>query len=86
MSGDPSRRPSNDRIRVSADVNAVVWVECFYCLGDGWHFPVRDSRHMRKARCGICDGLGARQRPLLLCGRSDRLVSAPRGWASNDRI
>lgn len=86
MSRDPSRRPSKDRIRVAGDANAIVWVECTYCLGDGWHYPgsflMPDrSRPTHKQRCYLCDGLGARQIAALLRGPHAKIVPAPKGWS-----
>lgn len=83
MAGDPSRRPSHDRVRVAADVNAVVWIECASCLGDGWHYPmggvVDRARKSRKITCASCGGHGARQVPLIQCSPGARVVATPKG-------
>jgi len=56
MSGDPSRRPSNDRIRLP-HVNTRVVVQCRHCMGDGWHYPWFGSARW-KIRCADCEGTG----------------------------
>ena len=87
MSGDPSRRPSNERMRIGGDANDLVWVKCSYCLGDGWHYPGHSmmpdrSRKTHKQTCGYCGGSGARQLPKLLCGPDTKIVAAPVGWTA----
>lgn len=81
MTGDPSRRPSNERTPIGGDLNAVVWIECPICLGDGWHMPPAYARP-KKHKCGNCDGLGARQVQRILLGRKAKIVPAPKGWAA----
>lgn len=84
MAGDPSRRPSNERVRVAADMNAIVWIECASCLGDGWHYPmggiVDRSRKSRKITCATCGGRGARQVTMIQCSPGARIVAAPKGF------
>lgn len=75
MAGDPSRRPSNDRIRV-AGLEASVWIECGSCFGDGWHWPHR-GRPTRKVTCATCSGVGRRQISALERAPHDRIVPAP---------
>lgn len=84
MMRDPSRRPSNQRVRIAGDINAMVWVECSSCLGDGWHYPmataiVDRARKSRKITCVACSGLGARQFARLQCGPGARIVAPPKG-------
>lgn len=86
MRGDPSRRPSNERVRMPGHVTDKVWVECNYCLGDGWHYPqvgVMLDRlpPTRKLTCRTCDGLGARMVTVLEVGAAERVVPAPRHMA-----
>jgi hypothetical protein len=81
MSADPSRRPSDARVRIAGDINAPVWVECWFCLGDGWHYPEQGLKN-RKIRCGVCEGRGARQTLAILTSPNSRIVGAPRGWAA----
>ena len=76
MTCDPSRRPSNERVRLNTDVNALIWIECASCLGDGWHFPYR-GRPTRKITCGACDGLGRRQILAVHRAPTERIVPAP---------
>lgn len=86
MAGDPSRRPSNERVRVAADVNTLVWIECVSCLGDGWHYPlggfIDRARRSRKITCATCGGRGARQVPLIQCEPGERIVPAPLGFTA----
>lgn len=89
MSRDPSRRPSNERIRVAGNANAVVWIECPVCLGDGWHYPQRGLMldrlpPTRKLTCVACSGLGAQQIPRIQLGPDARTVPAPKGFNSTD--
>jgi hypothetical protein len=83
MPGDPSRRPSNERVRVDVDLNALVWVECASCLGDGWHYPMRGvvdrGPKNRKITCVACGGLGAKQVPAIHLQPGDRVITAPAG-------
>lgn len=79
MSGDPARRPSNERIRVQTALDAVVWVECAACLGDGWNYPGPPRPKSRKYTCEVCEGRGANQRLALHCGPNSKIVSAPKG-------
>lgn len=87
MPGDPSRRPSNERVSVQGNANDVIWIECNVCLGDGWHYPgswtMPDrARKTHKQRCPFCEGRGAVQRAALLCGPSAKRVPPPPGWSS----
>ena len=82
MKGDPSHRPSNERVRVIGHVDALVWVECASCLGDGWHYPqigVMLDRlpPTRKLTCMTCAGTGARQVAAITLSPGARIVSAP---------
>jgi hypothetical protein len=87
MPTDPSRRPSSERVRVEVNFDALVWLECGNCLGDGWTFnghnfaPDR-TRSTRKNTCSFCGGLGATQVKSICCGPQSRVVTEPRGWAS----
>lgn len=82
--GDPSRRPSDERVRFDVDFDELVWVECTSCLGDGWHYPMprgiadRIPKN-RKITCGPCGGLGAVQARKIECGPRARVVPAPKG-------
>ncbi len=79
--GDLSRRPSNERVRVEVAFDAMVWVECDFCCGDGWHLT-RAERAPAKITCGVCHGVGAIQMERICCGPNSRILSAPRGWAA----
>ncbi|EJL23962.1 hypothetical protein [Novosphingobium sp. AP12] len=84
MPSDPSRRPSNDRVRLEVDFDALVWVECSSCLGDGWHYPMARGiadrlLKNRKVTCQLCSGLGAVQARKIECGPNIRVVPAPKG-------
>lgn len=84
MTGDPSRRPSNDRIKLVVDFDEIVWVECASCLGDGWHYPMPNKPFdrlpkTRKVTCEPCKGLGAVEARKIECGRHARIVPAPKG-------
>lgn len=86
MAGDPSRRPSNERVRFDMKLDAKVWLECSNCLGDGWtfnghHFRPDATRSVAKITCAYCAGLGAVQVETICCGPNSRIVSEPRGWA-----
>ena len=78
VKGDPSRRPSNER-SLLPPVDALIWIECGSCLGDGWHYPWR-GRQSWKYACPTCEGRGRRQIPALLRRPEDRIVAAPVGW------
>ena len=90
MSGDPSRRPSNERVRVDININATFWIQCETCLGDGWHYPTSglsgqlDGAPKRfKVECKVCTGLGARQIPSLHFGPGMTRVRPPAGWTAD---
>lgn len=61
-------------------VDAVVWVECGNCLGDGWVYGNREV-HLKKFTCAACAGLGARETAAIYCSPSSRIVPAPRRMA-----
>lgn len=75
MAGDPTRRPSNERVRV-AGVTAMIWIECRSCFGDGWSWPHR-GRPTRKITCQSCGGIGRRQIPALQRMPNDRVLAGP---------
>lgn len=82
MTGDPTRRPSSERVRMAGHVDALVWVECPTCLGDGWHYPqvgVMLDRlpKTRKLTCAACSGLGARQVPQIQLAPGAVVVPPP---------
>ncbi|MHA0333681.1 hypothetical protein [Sphingomonas aquatilis] len=84
MIGDPARRPSKERVRLAGHVDALVWVECSTCLGDGWHHPqvgVMLDRlpKTRKLTCAACSGAGARQVPQIQLAPGAITVPAPTG-------
>jgi len=84
MPPDPTRRPSNQRVRHHVDFDAMVWVECGNCLGDGWHYPlatpfVDRARKSAKHTCEACAGLGAIRVRKIECWPSARIVAAPAG-------
>lgn len=85
MTGDPARRPSNERVAVAGSIGSAVWVECDECLGDGWFYP-RNGRRNRKITCGVCHGQGRRQTLAIYCGPKSRIVAGPSniGEAHND--
>jgi hypothetical protein len=68
MSGDPSRRPSNERVR-TAHIASTVRIQCRICLGDGWSYPAFGARRY-KITCSICAGTGVAE-TLLLDLRAD---------------
>lgn len=84
---DPSRRPSSNRVRLDVQFDAMVWLECDYCCGDGWHYAGHPlgpggKKSLAKIPCGICDGKGATQVAAICCGPNSRIVPAPSGWAA----
>jgi len=82
MARGPSRRPSNDRVRIAGNLDDLVWVECRQCLGDGWHYPMRGvadrQPNTQKFECTGCRGKGARQQLAIHCGPDSRIVPGPR--------
>ena len=89
MPVDPSRRPSNMRVRHAVDFHEMVWVECENCLGDGWHYPMATAfidraKKSRKITCEPCGGLGARRVRRIECRSGCRIVSQPSGHDHQD--
>ncbi|MBB4857181.1 hypothetical protein HNO88_000488 [Novosphingobium chloroacetimidivorans] len=84
MSGDPSRRPSNERVRVNVSLDAEVWIECTACLGDGWTLNGRfyQPRDARKLTCQRCKGHGAERVLAIHRHPNSRIIPGPTGWAA----
>lgn len=66
---DPSRRPSNERVRLP-HIETRIAVQCRTCLGDGWVYP--SVAPWRKGGCGECDSTGKTE--ILLIEKRDNDV------------